>query len=98
MSFQILIVYIKKVVFPFVVSIYNIGVLNCCFLGITKIGTRHAAEHQDIIIEGTGVGDHHCYIENINGVITLHPIAAMCAIDGKMVIQPTRLAQGKLVV
>lgn len=55
-------------------------------------------EHQDIVIEGTGVGDHHCYIENINGVITLHPIAAMCAIDGKMVIQPTRLAQGKLVV
>lgn len=54
-------------------------------------------EHQDIVIEGTGVGDHHCYIENINGVITLHPIAAMCAIDGKMVIQPTRLAQGKLV-
>lgn len=65
---------------------------------ITKIGTRHAVEHQDIVIEGTGVGDHHCYIENINGVITLHPIAAMCAIDGKMVIQPTRLAQGKLVV
>ncbi|KAL8596284.1 hypothetical protein ACOMHN_021323 [Nucella lapillus] len=63
-------------------------------LGITQIGTKHASEPQDILIEGTGVEDRHCYIENISGVITLHPLAALCAIDGKVVTQPTRLAQG----
>ncbi|KAK7491029.1 hypothetical protein BaRGS_00017725 [Batillaria attramentaria] len=62
-------------------------------VSITKIGTRHAAEPQDIVIEGTGVGERHCYIENLSGVITLHPIAPLCAIDGKLITQPTRLAQ-----
>lgn len=64
------------------------------FTGIIKIGTRSAAEPQDIIIEGTGVAEQHCYIENLNGSITLHPIARLCAIDGVIVTQPTRLAQG----
>ncbi|XP_070203340.1 pleckstrin homology-like domain family B member 1 [Littorina saxatilis] len=66
--------------------------------GITKIGTKYADEPQDVLMEGTGIGDHHCYIENLSGVITLHPIAALCAIDGKLIIQPTRLAQGSMVV
>ena len=47
-------------------------------------------------MEGTGIEERHCYIENLKGVITLHPIASLCAIDGKLITQPTRLAQGQL--
>ena len=64
--------------------------------GITKLGRRQAAEPQDIVVEGTGIEERHCYIENLKGVITLHPIASLCAIDGKLITQPTRLAQGQL--
>ena len=49
----------------------------------------------DIIIQGTGVEDEHCFIDNIHGVITLHPVAKMCSVDGVFVTEPTKLAQGE---
>lgn len=66
------------------------------FKGITRIGTPDAKIAQDIIVQGTGVENEHCFIENTTGVITLYPLAKMCAVDGVLTAGPTRLSQGKL--
>ncbi|XP_062570439.1 titin homolog isoform X3 [Saccostrea cucullata] len=62
--------------------------------GRTDIGTYDSPSEPDIIIQGTGVEPEHCYIDNIHGVITLYPLAKMCAVDGILVTEPTRLPQG----
>ncbi|CAE1311515.1 unnamed protein product [Acanthosepion pharaonis] len=62
--------------------------------GITRIGTPDAKIAQDIIVQGTGVENEHCFIENTTGVITLYPLAKMCAVDGVLAAGPIRLSQG----
>lgn len=61
--------------------------------GRTEIGTSAAPSVPDIIIQGTGVEAEHCFIDNIHDVITLYPLAKMCAVDGVLVSEPTRLPQ-----
>ncbi|XP_069115660.1 pleckstrin homology-like domain family B member 2 isoform X3 [Argopecten irradians] len=65
--------------------------------GRTDIGTSNCAVMPDIVIQGTGIEDEHCYIDNIYGTITLYPIARMCSIDGKVITEPTKLSQGCMV-
>ncbi|XP_062377250.1 pleckstrin homology-like domain family B member 1 isoform X2 [Sardina pilchardus] len=48
----------------------------------------------DISIQGPGIAELHCYIENKSGVISLYPCGNECAIDGVRVTQPVRLSQG----
>ncbi|XP_032888838.1 pleckstrin homology-like domain family B member 2 isoform X4 [Amblyraja radiata] len=62
--------------------------------GKTRIGTEDAAVPQDIIIQGADVAAEHCYIENLKGVIMLHPCGNCCTMDGFLVKEPTHLTQG----
>ncbi|XP_051869284.1 pleckstrin homology-like domain family B member 2 isoform X2 [Pristis pectinata] len=62
--------------------------------GKTRIGTEDAAVPQDIIIQGLDVAAEHCYIENEQGVIKLHPCGNCCTMDGFLVKEPTQLTQG----
>lgn len=65
--------------------------------GKTTIGTVDAPLPQDIVIQGTGVEHQHCFIENVQGVVTLHPVAVMVAVDGLIIARPTRLSQGSMI-
>ncbi|XP_050179091.1 pleckstrin homology-like domain family B member 1 isoform X8 [Myiozetetes cayanensis] len=58
--------------------------------GKTTIGTAMT----DIVLQGPGLVPQHCYIENVQGTLTLHPCGNICAIDGVTVRRPTRLTQG----
>ncbi|NWR36731.1 PHLB1 protein, partial [Tachuris rubrigastra] len=58
--------------------------------GKTTIGTAMT----DIVLQGPGLMPQHCYIENVQGTLTLHPCGNTCAIDGVTVRRPTRLTQG----
>ncbi|XP_061870202.1 pleckstrin homology-like domain family B member 1 isoform X3 [Colius striatus] len=58
--------------------------------GRTTIGTAA----RDIILQGPGLAPQHCYIENVRGLLTLHPCGNACTIDGVPLRQPTRLTQG----
>ncbi|XP_060703050.1 pleckstrin homology-like domain family B member 1 isoform X3 [Hemiscyllium ocellatum] len=49
---------------------------------------------QDISIQGPGIANQHCCIENRNGIITLYPCGNLCMVDGVQVTQPKRLSQG----
>lgn len=84
------------VYFIFFHNLYFILIFILFFKGITRIGTPDAKIAQDIIVQGTGVENEHCFIENTTGVITLYPLAKMCAVDGILAAGPTRLSQGKL--
>ncbi|KAI5098773.1 pleckstrin-like-like domain family B member 1 isoform X16, partial [Silurus meridionalis] len=58
--------------------------------GKTTLG--HGAT--DINIQGPGVADQHCFIENKAGIIILHPCGNQCTMDGLLVTKPVRLSQG----
>lgn len=72
---------------------------NKTFLtGLTRIGTIDSPVPQDIIIAGTGVEKEHCYIDNNDGIVNLHPISTQISIDGMKITGPTRLSQGELFI
>ncbi|XP_017884021.2 myb-like protein AA, partial [Ceratina calcarata] len=56
--------------------------------------TLGSSRDADISVVGTGVEPVHCAIENNNGVVTLHPINGITAVDGVPINSPVRLAQG----
>ncbi|KAM6234644.1 pleckstrin homology-like domain family B member 1 isoform 8-T8 [Spheniscus humboldti] len=58
--------------------------------GRTTIGTAA----RDIVLQGPGLAPQHCYIENVRGMLTLHPCGNACAIDGVPLRRPARLTQG----
>ncbi|XP_051693630.2 pleckstrin homology-like domain family B member 1 isoform X28 [Oryctolagus cuniculus] len=58
--------------------------------GRTVIGSAA----RDISLQGPGLAPEHCYIENLQGTLTLYPCGNACSIDGLPVRQPTRLTQG----
>ena len=64
-------------------------------VGRTEIGTRDCEVTPDIVIQGTGVEAEHCYIDNIHGILTFYPVATLCSVDGRMITEATRLAQGR---
>lgn len=65
------------------------------FLSVTGRVTIGTGRDVDIIVQGTGVEPLHCHIDNVNGVVTLHPEAEMTSIDGLKVTSATRLTQGQ---
>lgn len=48
----------------------------------------------DVMVQGTGVEPIHCYIENVDGIVTLYPLGEMTSVDGQPVATPARLTQG----
>uniref|UniRef100_A0A8C9QH16 Pleckstrin homology-like domain family B member 1 n=1 Tax=Spermophilus dauricus TaxID=99837 RepID=A0A8C9QH16_SPEDA len=58
--------------------------------GRTVIGSAA----RDISLQGPGLAPEHCYIENLQGTLTLYPCGNACTIDGLPIRQPTRLTQG----
>ncbi|XP_034463621.1 pleckstrin homology-like domain family B member 1 isoform X2 [Hippoglossus hippoglossus] len=48
----------------------------------------------DIPLQGHGIAEQHCYIENEAGVIILYPCGNQCAVDGLPITRPYRLTQG----
>ena len=49
------------------------------------------------VIAGVDVERYHCWIENTEGEVTLYPVDdALCAVNGNVVNEPTKLTQGTL--
>lgn len=73
-------------------------VLNAATEGrlLMGCGGSYVQRQPDVVVQGTGVEPIHCYIENINGVVSLYPLGEMTSVDGLPVATPTRLTQGIL--
>lgn len=61
------------------------------FLGKTSFGR---SSQQDIIIDGAGVDDQHCYIINEGQVVTFYPLGVLNSLDGFRITKPTKLSHG----
>lgn len=63
--------------------------------GRVSVGSSPSA---DILIYGTGVEEIHCWIENNDEIVIVHPNGenVPVQVDGLKVSQPTRLTQGEL--
>lgn len=57
-------------------------------------GGSYVQRQPDVLVQGTGVEPLHCYIENVDGVVTLYPLGEMTSVDGLPVVTPVRLTQG----
>ena len=62
--------------------------------GKTRIGSGRANVKQDILLQGPGIHDQHCFIINEDDIVTLHPLTGRTAVDGLLVATPTKLVQG----
>ncbi|XP_023824593.1 pleckstrin homology-like domain family B member 1 isoform X8 [Salvelinus sp. IW2-2015] len=58
--------------------------------GRTTLGSGNT----DIPLQGPGIADQHCFIDNRAGSITLNPCGNHCSMDGLPVSKPVRLSQG----
>lgn len=61
-------------------------------------GGSYVQRQPDVLVQGTGVEPLHCYIENVDGVVTLYPLGEMTSVDGQPVVTPVRLTQGMDVI
>ena len=59
-------------------------------------GGSYVQRQPDVLVQGTGVEPIHCYIENVDGVVSLYPLGEMTSVDGSPVATPVRLTQGKI--
>ncbi|XP_048732048.2 kinesin-like protein KIF16B isoform X2 [Ostrea edulis] len=67
--------------------------------GRTSVGRGDADDSQDIVIAGLDVERYHCWIENTEGEVILYPVdEALCAVNGNVVIEPTKLTQGAVIL
>nr|XP_022333940.1 kinesin-like protein KIF16B isoform X3 [Crassostrea virginica] len=67
--------------------------------GRTCVGRGDAEDSQDIVIAGVDVERYHCWIENTEGEVTLYPVDdALCAVNGNVVNEPTKLTQGAVIL
>lgn len=67
--------------------------------GRTSVGRGDADDSQDIVIAGVDVERYHCCIENNEGEVTLYPVDdALCAVNGMVVDEPTKLTQGAVIL
>ncbi|XP_064836824.1 pleckstrin homology-like domain family B member 1 isoform X6 [Oncorhynchus masou masou] len=58
--------------------------------GRTTLGSGNT----DIHLQGPGITDQHCYIDNRAGNITLNPCGNHCSMDGLPISKPVHLSQG----
>nr|XP_029525919.1 pleckstrin homology-like domain family B member 1 isoform X5 [Oncorhynchus nerka] len=58
--------------------------------GRTTLGSGNT----DIPLQGPGITDQHCYIDNRAGNITLNPCGNHCSMDGLPISKPVHLSQG----
>ncbi|XP_061173499.1 kinesin-like protein KIF16B [Saccostrea echinata] len=67
--------------------------------GRTSVGRGDAEDSQDIVIAGVDVERYHCWIENTDGEVTLYPVDdALCAVNGNVINEPTKLTQGAVIL
>ncbi|KAI9318181.1 hypothetical protein BX666DRAFT_2026588 [Dichotomocladium elegans] len=68
-------------------------------LGITKVGREDSDGQPDIRLSGTNIQDDHCYFENVNGVVTIHPsTGSVTMVNGMRISEPRRLRSGYRII
>ncbi|KFH65672.1 kinesin family member 1/13/14 [Podila verticillata NRRL 6337] len=63
--------------------------------GKTQVGKLESSSPADIRLSGTNIGDAHCYFENNDSVVTVHPgKSSVTMVNGLRISKPKRLRSG----
>ncbi|OZJ06440.1 hypothetical protein BZG36_00598 [Bifiguratus adelaidae] len=63
--------------------------------GVTKVGRLESDEPADIRLSGSNILDRHCFFENVDGVVTIHPApGSQCMVNGIRTQEARRLRSG----
>lgn len=88
----------KKI--PHLVNLNEDPLMSECLVyqikpGITRVGKQEGETSADIRLSGSNIIEDHCYFENINGTVTLHPLGnSMTMVNGLRIPKPKRLKSG----
>ncbi|MBN3311903.1 STAR9 protein, partial [Atractosteus spatula] len=67
--------------------------------GVTRIGSNDEQDEAHIVLQGPAVDGVCCEIVNEGGVVTLRPVkGCVCVVNEREVTEPSRLAQGAVIV
>ncbi|XP_015206425.2 stAR-related lipid transfer protein 9 isoform X1 [Lepisosteus oculatus] len=67
--------------------------------GVTRIGSNDEQDEAHIVLQGPAVDGVCCEIVNEGGVVTLRPVkGCICVVNEREVTEPSRLAQGAVIV
>ncbi|KAG0001139.1 kinesin-like protein Klp8 [Modicella reniformis] len=67
--------------------------------GKTVVGRLNSSMPADIRLSGSSIQDAHCFVENINSTVTLHPgKSSMTMVNGQRIHKPRRLHSGFRVI
>jgi len=81
---------------PHLVNLNEDPLMSECLLyqirpGITRVGKYQLSTNAEILLTGVNVKDNHCYFENTNGTVTLHPNSennAITLVNGRRIYRP----------
>ncbi|KAG0170479.1 kinesin-like protein Klp8 [Apophysomyces sp. BC1015] len=91
-------VYAPKV--PHLVNLNEDPLMSECLMyqikpGITRVGRQESEGPSDIRLSGSNIQDDHCWFDNNNGTVTLHPQTdSLTIVNGMRISEPRRLRSG----
>ena len=47
-----------------------------------------------LVLNGPGIDAEHCILESVESHVTVHPLSALCFVNGEVIQQAHRLKQG----
>ncbi|KAK6182137.1 hypothetical protein SNE40_009889 [Patella caerulea] len=68
-------------------------------VGRVLIGSDEADKPQDIVLRNPGIEKEHCYVENEDGCVIIHPSpGCVCKVNDIEISEPTQLQQGDVLL
>ncbi|KAI9317238.1 hypothetical protein BX666DRAFT_1857633 [Dichotomocladium elegans] len=89
---------------PHLVNLNEDPLMSECLMyqikpGITRVGREDSEAQADIRLSGSNIQDEHCYFENTNGVVTVHPHAeSVTMVNGSRISEARRLRSGYRII
>lgn len=89
---------------PHLVNLNEDPLMSECLLyyikdGITRVGRPDANVAQDIKLNAPQILNEHCWFENHEGVVTLHPCqSSLVYVNGREIVEPVQLRTGSRVI
>ncbi|KAI8377808.1 uncharacterized protein BYT42DRAFT_571769 [Radiomyces spectabilis] len=63
--------------------------------GITRVGGLNRAVEAEIRLSGSNILDEHCYFQNSNETVTIHPLSnSLTMVNGRLISEPRSLHSG----
>lgn len=89
---------------PHLVNLNEDPLMSECLMyqikpGITRVGRMESDTPADIRLSGSNIQEEHCWFENNNGTVTIHPNGdSVTMVNGARISEPRRLRSGYRII